>query len=277
MMNPQRLKLETMRENLVSRFIDLLAPLAKGQRGLIVGPSQTGQRLIFETIANSIAVNHPEVKVTMLLLDRHEDEAAAARRSLKAEVWSSGGQDPEARHIHVAESVMAKARHMVEQKRDVLVLVDSLTRLAQAYGEVSPLQNQTGPHTLNPYAVRQTRQFFEATCKLDAGSLTMVAIAEVPTRTPSDGGLLKELESAAEMQIVLEDKVLNEGIFPAVNIHRSGSKKQDMFVLPEDVARTYVLRKVLQTLSPAEAVKLLGGKLLMTRSNRELLNNMSSI
>lgn len=278
MIDLERLKLETTRENLIPRFIDLLAPLAKGQRGLIVGPRHTGQKLLLETIANSVAINHPEVVVMVVLLDQDEDEAAAVRHSLKAEVFSSACREPEARHIHLAETVMTKALRMVEWKRDVLVLMDSLTRLVRAYGEVLPLQNETGPNTLNPYAVRQTRRFFEATCKLEAsGSLTMVAIAEVEPRTPTERMLLEELKTAAEMQIVLEDKVLDEGIYPAANIHRSGNKTQEMFISPEVVGRTSVLRKVLQPLSPADAAKLLGGKLLRTRSNREFLNNMSAL
>lgn len=277
-MKLQHLKLKTTRENLISRFIDLLAPFGKGQRGLIVGPPQTGQKLVLETIANCIAVNHPEVMVMVLLLGQHQDEAAAVRRALKADVFFSACQEPEANHVHLAETAMAKARCLVKEKRDVLVLVDSLTRLAQAYSEVLPLPHKTEPSALNPCARRQTSRFFEATCKLDAGgSLTMIAIAEVASRIPEEELLVKELRTVAEMQIVLEDKVLHEGIFPAVNIHRSGNKKQEMCISSEDAARIYVLRKVLAPLSPAEAAKLLGSKLLRTPSNREFLNNMSSI
>lgn len=278
MMNIQHLKLETTRENLLPRFIDLLAPLGKGQRGLIVGPRHMGQKLILETIANSIGVNHPEVVVMVLLLDQHEEEAVAMGRALKAEVLSSTWQAPEAGHIHLAESVMAKARCLVEEKRDVLVLVDSLTRLAQAYQEVLPFPEKTGPSTLNPYALRQTRRFFEAMRKLDAGgSLTIVAIADVEPLTPAEEMLLEDLMSVAEIQILLEDKVLEQGIFPAVNIHRSRNNNEGMCISPEDAGTIYVLRKVLQPLSPVEAAKLLGSKLLRTRSNRECLNNMSSI
>jgi transcription termination factor Rho len=278
MMNLERLKLETTRENLLSRFIDLLAPIATGQRGLIVGPRHTGQRLILETIANSIAVNHPEVVVMVLLLDHHEEEVAAVGRALKGEVFSSTWQESEARHIHLAESVMAKARYLVEEKRDVLVLVDSLTRLAQAYNEVLPSLEKTGPSTLNPYALRQTRRCFEAMRKLDVGgSLTIVAIADVDSLIPAEEMLLEDLMSVAEVQILLEDKVLDQGIFPAVNIHRSRNINEEMCISPEGAGRIHVLRKVLEPLSPVEAAKLLGSKLLRTRSNREFLNNMSSI
>lgn len=277
-MNIQHLKLETTRENLLPRFIDLLAPLGKGQGGLIVGPRHMGQKLILETIANSIGVNHPEVVVMVLLLDQHEEEAAAMRRALKAEVFSSTWQEPEARHIHLAESVMAKATCLVEEKRDVLLLVDSLTRLAHAYEEVLPFPEKTGPSTLNPYALRRTRRFFETMRKLDVGgSLTTVAIADVEPLTPADEMLLEHLTSVAEMQILLEDKVLEQGIFPAVNIHRSRNSNEGMCISPEDAGRIYVLRKVLEPLSPVEAVKLLGSKLLRTRCNRKFLNNMSSI
>ena len=278
MLSPQHLKMETTRENLISRFIDLLAPLAKGQRGLVLGPPQTGQKLILETIANSIAVNHPEVVVMVLLLDQHEDEATAMRRSLKAEVFFSTWQEPEAQHIHLAETVMAKARRLVEETRDVLVLMDSLTRLAQAYSEVLPLPDETEPGVLNRYARREIRQFLGATSNLNAGgSLTMIATAEVETRTPANKVLLEELVSVADMQLMLDNKVLEQGIFPAVNIHRSGNKNQEMFIPPEDAGRTYVLRKVLGQLSPAEAAKLLGSKLLKTRSNGEFLSNMSAL
>ncbi|HEX7287634.1 MAG TPA: hypothetical protein VF532_15710 [Candidatus Angelobacter sp.] len=277
-MNLQHLKLETTRENLISRFIDLLAPIAKGQRGLIIASPQTGYKLILETIANSVAVNHPEVVVMVLLLDQPEDEAAAMKRSIKAEVFFSTRQQPDARHIHLAEMTMERARRLAAQKRDVLVLVDSLTRLAQAYSEVLPLPDKTEPSTSNPYARRQTRQFFEATRNFDSvGSLTMVAVAEIENQTPEETMLLQELKTTTEMQIVLEERVLDEGIFPAVNIHRSGNKNQEMFIPLEDLGRTFVLRKVLEALSPAEAAKLLGGKLLMTQSNKQFLGNMSSI
>lgn len=276
-MNLQRLKLETTRENLLARFIDLLAPLAKGQRGLIVGPGYTGQKLILETVANSITVNHPEVVVMMLLLDQHEDEAADVRRSLKAKVFFSACQEGGANHIQVAETAMAEADCLVEKQRDVLVLVDSLTRLMQSYGEVLPFVDEAEPSTVNPSALRQTRRFFEATQKRDVrGSLTIVAIADIELRTAAEKNLLENLRSVAEMQIVLENEILTQGIFPAVNIHRSRNNNEKS-ICPEDVGRIHVLRKVLEPLSPVEAAKLLGSKLLRTRSNREFLNNMSSI
>ena len=276
-MNLQRLKLETTRENLLTRIIDLLAPLAKGQRGLIVGPRYAGQRLILETIASSVAVNHPEVMVMMLLLDQHEDEAAAVRRSVKAKVFSSACQESEVKHIHLAETALAEANCLVENRRDVLLLVDSLTRLAHSYGEVLPFLDGTSTSTFNPFALRQTRRFFEATqSRAASGSLTIVAIADVEPPTPAEGILLEDLRNVAEMQIVLENKVLSGGIFPAVNIHRS-CNNSDEFISPEDVARIYVLRKVLEPLSPVEAAKLLGSKFLRTSSNRQFLGNMSAL
>jgi transcription termination factor Rho len=275
-MNLQRLNLETTRENLFVRFIDLLAPLAKGQRGLIVGPRYAGQRLILETIASSVAVNHPEVTVMMLLLDQHEDEAAAVRRSVKAKVFLSTCQEPEANHIHLAETAMAEASCLVENQRDVLVLVDSLTRLAQSYGEALPFLERTGPSTFSPFALRQTRRFFEATQPRNvSGSLTIVAIADAEGRIPAEEILLG-LKDIAEMQIVLEDKILAKGIYPAVNIHRSRNSNEKL-ISPEDLGRIRVLRKVLEPLSPVEAAKLLGSKLLRSRSNKEYLNNMSSL
>lgn len=276
-MNLQRLNLETTRENLLARFIDLLAPLAKGQRGLIVGPRCAGQRLILETIASSVAANHPEVTVMMLLLDQHEDDAAAVRRSVKAKVFFSACQELEVNHIHIAETAMAKANSLVENQRDVLVLVDSLTRLAQSYGEVLPFREGPGPSTFNPFALRQTRRFFEATqSRAASGSLTIVAIADVELPTPAEGILLEDLRSIADMQIVLENKVLSGGIFPAVNIHRSCNNSQE-FISPEDAGRIFVLRKVLEPLSPVEAAKLLGSKFLRTSSNRQFLSNMSAL
>ena len=272
-----RLKLETTRENLLARFIDLLAPLAKGQRGLIVGPRYAGQRLILETIASSVAVNHPEVMIMMLLLDQDEDEAAAVRRSVKAKVFFSTCQESEVKHIHLAETALAEASCLVENQRDVLVLVDSLTRLAQAYGAVKPCLEGTEPSTFNPIALGQTRRFFEATHLRDAGgSLTIVAIVDVEFRTPDEGILLESFRRVAQMQIVLEQKVLAGGIFPAVNIHRSCSNSEE-FISPEDAGRIFVLRKVLEPLSPVEAAKLLGSKFLRTSSNRQFLSNMSAL
>jgi transcription termination factor Rho len=276
-MNLQRLKLETTCENLLARFIDLLAPLAKGQRGLIVGPGYAGERLILEAIASSVAVNHPEVAVVMLLLDQHEDEAAAVRRSLRSGVFFSASQEAEANHIYVAETAMAEANCLVENQRDVLVLVDSLTRLAQSYAEVLPFRDGTEPSTLNLFALHQTRRFFEARPKRDvSGSLTIVAIADAEGRIPAEEVLLGQLKNVAEMQIVLEDKILAKGIFPAVNIHRSRNSNEKL-ISPEDLGRIRVLRKVLEPLSPVEAAKLLGSKLLRSRSNKEFLKNMSSL
>jgi transcription termination factor Rho len=264
-------------KTLLPRFIDLLMPLAKGQRGLIVGPRRMGQNLILETIANSIAVNHPEVVVIVLLLDRHEEEAAAVCRSVKPKVFFSTCQESEANHIHVVETAMAEANCLVENQRDVLVLVDSLTRLAQSYAEVLPFRDRTEPSTFNSFALHQTRRFFEARPQRDvSGSLTIVAIADAEGRIPVEEVLLGQLKSVAEMQIVLEEKILDKGIFPAVNIQRSRNRNEN-FTSPEDLARIWVLRKVLEALSPVEAAKLLGSKLLRHRSNKEFLNNMSSL
>ncbi|HEX3092267.1 MAG TPA: hypothetical protein VHW72_06575 [Candidatus Angelobacter sp.] len=277
-MNVNRLKLETTRENLLARFIDLLVPIGQGQGGLISGPRHTGQKLILETIANSVAVNHPEVIVMVLLLGQNEDEAAAVKHSFRAEVFFSTPEELEPHHIHLAENVIAKAKCLVEEKRDVLVLVDSLTRLAQSYNEVLPLPNKTGVHTLNPYAVRQVRRFFEATGGRDAGgSFTIMAIAEVETLTLEEGMLLEEIQRIVAIQVVLESKILQQGIYPAVNLHRSRNKEEEMVLAPADMARIRVLRKVLAPLSPVEAAKLLGSKLLVTPSNSQFLSNMSSI
>ncbi|HEU4413365.1 MAG TPA: hypothetical protein VFT65_01185 [Candidatus Angelobacter sp.] len=277
-MNVKHLKLETTRENLLARFIDLLAPIGQGQAGLISGPRHTGQKLILETIANSVAVNHPEVIVMVLLLDQNEDEATAMKRSLRAEVFFSTPEELEPYHIHLAENVLAKAKGLMEEKRDVLVLVDSLTRLAEAYNEVLPLPNKTGGHRLNPYALRQVRRFFETTGGRDGdGSLTMMAVVEAETRTPAEGMLLEEIEKIVAIQFVLESKILEQGIYPAVNLHRSRNKGEEKVISPADMARIHLLRKVLAPLSPVEAVKLLGGKLLCSPSNGQFLSNMSSI
>lgn len=277
-MNVKHLKLETTRENLLARFIDLLVPIGQGQAGLISGPRHTGQKLILETIANSVAVNHPEVIVMVLLLDQNEDEAAALTRSLRAEVFFSTPEELEPYHIHLAENVLAKAKSLVEDKRDVLVLVDSLTRLAQAYNEVLPFPDKTGVHTLNPYALRQVRRFFETTVGRDGdGSFTMMAIVEAEPRTSAERMLLEEIERIVAIQVVLESKILRQGIYPAVNLHRSRNRAEEMVIAPADVARIHVLRKVLAPLSPVEAAKLLGGKFLATPSNSLFLSNMSSI
>jgi transcription termination factor Rho len=277
-MNLQRLKLETTRQNLLLRFIDLLAPIAKGQRGLIIGPQHLGEKLILEAVASSLAVNHPEVVVMAVLLDQHQDEVSAAIRCFKAEVFSSTWHELEAHHIGLAENVMTKAQSLLEQKRDVLILMDSLTRLAQAYGKVLPLPDRTEAGTHNPYVLRQIKRLLNAACKPGAGgSLTMLAIAEVEIEIPWQEMFLEDLKSTVEIQIVLEHGVAREGIFPAVNIHRSRNKDDTTFIAKEEMARICVLRKVLEPLSAVEAAKLLGSKLLLTRSNEEFLNNMSAL
>jgi transcription termination factor Rho len=233
--------------------------------------------LILEAIASSVAVNHPEVAIVMLLLDQHEDEAAAVRRSLRSGVFFSASQGAEANHIYVAETAMAEANCLVENQRDVLVLVDSLTRLAQFVYPGPAFSGRNGAINFQFLRFAPDQTIFEARPRRDvSGSLTIVAIADAEGRTSAEEVLLGQLKNVAEMQIVLEDKILAKGIFPAVNIHRSRNSNEKL-ISPEDLGRIHVLRKVLEPLSPVEAAKLLGSKLLRSRSNKEYLNNMSSL
>jgi len=270
-----RLTLETTRENLCCRIIDLIAPVGLGQRGVIAGPAASGKCLVLENIANAITVNHPEVVLLSLLIDQHPEDVAAMRRSLKGSVVYTTAEEPAVRHVHLAELVIERARRLVESKHDVVVLLDSLTSLASAYQHLMPPRLLADDMALT-CSEKAVRLFEAARCCKEGGSLTILATVETGAAS-SQAGFLEQILSVTDLQIFLDREVLDQGLFPSGNIHLSRNQHAEHLLAKEDLSRIWVLRKVLEPLSPSEALRLLGGKLLATRSNSQFLSNMSSI
>jgi transcription termination factor Rho len=271
----ERLRVETTRENLCGRVIDLMFPLGKGHSGLIVGPPHTGAKLLIENIVNGIATNHPNLTVSVLLIGAEPADASALKRALKTEVFFSTWKESEARHIQLAEIVLEKAKRLAEQGGDVVVLIDSISRLICAYYAVLPSSDDALAAGMDHPAVRHAQRFLSASRKFqERGSLTVIATAEAGT-TAQDG--IHDVEKWADILIRLDRRLLKDGIFPAVNIHRSRNGREELLLPEEDLGRIRGLRRVLSPLSPSEAVKLLCSKLLVTCSNAVFLSNMASL
>jgi transcription termination factor Rho len=274
----ERVKQETVRENISARVMDLLTPVGKGQRGLIVAPPRTGKTMLLQAIANSITTNHPEVVLIVLVIDERPEEVTDMQRSVKGEVISSTFDEPAARHVQVAEMVIEKAKRLVEHKRDVVILLDSITRLARAYNTIVPPSGKVLSGGVDSNALQRPKRFFGAARNIEeGGSLTIIATALVETGSRMDDVIFEEFKGTGNMEIILDRKLVDKRVFPAIDIQRSGTRKEELLIPKDDLARIWVLRKVLNPLSPVEAMELLIDKLGKTRSNGEFLANMSSI
>ena len=274
----ERIKQETVRENISARVMDLLTPVGKGQRGLIVAPPRTGKTMLLQAIANSITTNHPEVVLIVLLIDERPEEVTDMQRSVKGEVISSTFDEPAARHVQVAEMVIEKAKRLVEHKRDVVILLDSITRLARAYNTIVPPSGKVLSGGVDSNALQRPKRFFGAARNIEeGGSLTIIATALVETGSRMDDVIFEEFKGTGNMEIILDRKLVDKRVFPAIDIQRSGTRKEELLIPKDDLARIWVLRKVLNPLSPVEAMELLIDKLGKTRANSEFLANMSSI
>ncbi len=274
----ERVKQETVRENISARVMDLLTPVGKGQRGLIVAPPRTGKTMLLQAIANSITTNHPEVVLIVLLIDERPEEVTDMQRSVKGEVISSTFDEPAARHVQVAEMVIEKAKRLVEHKRDVVILLDSITRLARAYNTIVPPSGKVLSGGVDSNALQRPKRFFGAARNIEeGGSLTIIATALVETGSRMDDVIFEEFKGTGNMEIILDRKLVDKRVFPAIDIQRSGTRKEELLIPKDDLARIWVLRKVLNPLSPVEAMELLIDKLGKTRSNGEFLANMSSL
>ncbi len=274
----ERIKQETARENISGRVMDLLTPIGKGQRGLIVAPPRTGKTMLLQTIANSVTTNHPEVVLIVLLIDERPEEVTDMQRSVKGEVISSTFDEPAARHVQVAEMVIEKAKRLVEHKRDVVILLDSITRLARAYNTIVPPSGKVLSGGVDSNALQRPKRFFGAARNIEeGGSLTIIATALVETGSRMDDVIFEEFKGTGNMEVLLDRKLVDKRVFPAIDIQRSGTRKEELLIPKEDLARIWVLRKVLNPLSPVEAMELLIDKLGKTKQNSEFLSNMSSI
>ncbi len=274
----ERLKLETTRENVSARVMDLLTPLGKGQRGLIVSPPRAGKTMLLQNVANSITTNHPEVVLMVLLIDERPEEVTDMQRSVKGEVISSTFDEPAARHVQVAEMVIEKAKRLVEHKRDVVILLDSITRLARAYNTIVPPSGKVLSGGVDSNALQRPKRFFGSARNIEeGGSLTIIATALIDTGSRMDDVIFEEFKGTGNSEIILERKLVDKRTFPAIDIQRSGTRKEELLIPKEDLTRIWVLRKVLNPLSPVEAMELLIDKLSKTKSNGEFLANMSSL
>ncbi len=274
----ERIKLETVRENVSARVMDLLTPLGKGQRGLIVSPPRAGKTMLLQNVANSITTNHPEVVLMVLLIDERPEEVTDMQRSVKGEVISSTFDEPAARHVQVAEMVIEKAKRLVEHKRDVVILLDSITRLARAYNTIVPPSGKVLSGGVDSNALQRPKRFFGSARNIEeGGSLTIIATALIDTGSRMDDVIFEEFKGTGNSEIILDRKLVDKRTFPAIDIQRSGTRKEELLIPKEDLSRIWVLRKVLNPLSPVEAMELLIDKLNKTKSNSEFLANMSSL
>ena len=273
----ERLRLETGQDNLLTRVLDMMTPLGKGQRGLIVAAPRTGKTIILQKLANAIAQNHPEVHLIVLLIDERPEEVTDMQRSVKGEVVSSTFDEPATRHIQVAEMVLEKAKRLVEHKRDVVILLDSITRLARGYNAVVPPSGKVLSGGVDSNALQRPKRFFGAARNIeDGGSLTIIATALVETGSRMDDVIFEEFKGTGNSEIVLDRKMSDKRVFPAVDINKSGTRKEELLLPKDELARTWILRKVLNSLSPVEAMELMLERLAKTKSNREFLESMSA-
>jgi transcription termination factor Rho len=271
----ERLVLEAGPELLAGRVMDLMTPIGKGQRGLIVAPPRTGKTMLLQSIAQSVSKNHPEVYLIVLLIDERPEEVTDMQRSVDGEVISSTFDEPAQRHVQVAEMVIEKAKRLVEHKKDVLILLDSITRLARAYNTVIPPSGKVLSGGLDSNALQKPKRFFGAARNIEeGGSLTIMATALVDTGSRMDDIIFEEFKGTGNMEIHLDRKLVDKRVFPAIDILKSGTRKEELLLPRDDLNRIWVLRKVLNPLSAVEAMELLLDKLGKTKSNAEFLAAM---
>jgi transcription termination factor Rho len=274
----ERFTLEAGPERLAGRVMDLMTPIGKGQRGLIVAPPRTGKTMLLQSIAQSVSANHPEVYLIVLLIDERPEEVTDMQRSVDGEVISSTFDEPAQRHVQVAEMVIEKAKRLVEHKKDVLILLDSITRLARAYNTVIPPSGKVLSGGLDSNALQKPKRFFGAARNIEeGGSLTIIATALIDTGSRMDDVIFEEFKGTGNMEIHLDRKLVDKRVFPAIDILKSGTRKEELLLPREDLNRIWVLRKVLNPLSQVEAMELLLDKMAKTKSNAEFLASMQKM
>jgi len=272
----EKIKLEYDPEDYSTRVMDLITPIGKGQRGLIVAPPRTGKTMLLQSIAKAIATNHPEIILIVLLIDERPEEVTDMQRQVKGEVVSSTFDEPLQRHVQVAEMVIEKAKRLVEHKRDVVILLDSITRLARAYNAVIPPSGKVLSGGLDSNALQRPKRFFGAARNIEnGGSLTIIATALIDTGSRMDDVIFEEFKGTGNMELHLDRKLVDRRIFPAIDINSSGTRKEELLVSREDLNRMWILRKVLNPLSTVESMEFLLEKLKGTKTNREFLDSMN--
>ncbi len=271
----ERIRLEVP-GNMTCRVMDLMTPIGKGQRGLLVAPPRTGKTMMLQAIANAITENHPEVTLIVLLIDERPEEVTDMQRSVNGEVISSTFDEPATRHVQVAEMVIEKAKRLVEHKRDVVILLDSITRLARAYNTVVPPSGKVLSGGVDSNALQKPKRFFGAARNIEeGGSLTIIGTALIDTGSRMDDVIFEEFKGTGNMEVHLDRKLVEKRVFPSIDIHKSGTRKEELLIDEWELRRIWVLRKVLSPLSPVEAMELMLDRLSKTETNREFLEAMS--
>ena len=273
----EKLRLETDSENLAARVLDIMTPIGKGQRALIVAPPRTGKTMLLQNIANSITRNHPEVTLIVLLIDERPEEVTDMQRSVHGEVISSTFDEPPTRHVQVADMVIEKAKRLVEYRRDVVILLDSVTRLARAHNSVVPPSGKILSGGIDSNALQKPKRFFGSARNIEeGGSLTIIATALIDTGSRMDDVIFEEFKGTGNLEINLDRKMTEKSIFPSIDINKSGTRKEELLLAQADFNRIIVLRRVLSQLSPTEAMELLLDKLSKTKANSDFLDSMQS-
>lgn len=272
-----RMEIETPTKDYSARVIDLVAPLGKGQRGLIVAPPRTGKTVLLQNIAHSITANHPECYLIVLLIDERPEEVTDMQRSVKGEVISSTFDEPATRHVQVAEMVIEKAKRLVEHGRDVVILLDSITRLGRAYNTVVPSSGKVLTGGVDANALQRPKRFFGAARNIEeGGSLTIIATALIDTGSRMDEVIFEEFKGTGNSEIVLDRKVADKRIFPAMDILKSGTRKEDLLVPRQDLQKIFVLRRILAPMGTTDAIEFLIDKLKQTKTNPEFFDSMNT-
>jgi transcription termination factor Rho len=272
----ERIKLETAGTRLSTRVMDLFTPIGKGQRGLIVAPPRTGKTMLLQNLANSITSNHKEIYLIVLLIDERPEEVTDMERSVDGEVISSTFDEPATRHVQVAEIVIEKAKRLVEHKKDVVILLDSITRLARAYNTVVPSSGKILSGGIDASAMQKPKRFFGAARKIEeGGSLTIIATALIDTGSRMDEVIFEEFKGTGNSEIYLDRKLTEKRIFPSIDINKSGTRKEELLINNGDLSRIWLLRKVLQPMNTVESMEFLLEKVSDTESNTDFLSSMS--
>jgi len=268
----ERLILETTPDNVSMRVVDLLTPIGKGQRGLIVSPPRAGKTMLLQAVANSITANNPGCYLIVLLIDERPEEVTDMERTVKGEVVSSTFDEPADRHVQVAEMVLNKARRLVEHRRDVVILLDSITRLARAYNVIQPHSGKILSGGVDSNALQKPKRFFGAARNIEeGGSLTIIATALIDTGSRMDDVIFEEFKGTGNMELHLDRRLVDKRIFPAIDMEKSGTRKEELLLHPDELSKIYILRRALSELNPVEAMELLIEKIKKTRSNAEFL------
>jgi len=273
----KRINLETSPTDYSMRIVNLLCPIGKGQRGLIVAPPKSGKTILLQQMANAIVRNHPEIKLIILLIDERPEEVTDMERSVKAEIISSTFDEPPERHMQVADMVLEKAKRLVEAKLDVVILLDSLTRLARASNTVTPHSGKILSGGVDANALHKPKRFFGAARNIEeGGSLTIIATALIETGSRMDEVIFEEFKGTGNMELVLDRKIADRRIFPAIDVNRSGTRKEELLLTPEELNRVWILRKVLSDMQPVDAMEFLLSKMKGTKSNKDFLQSMNT-